>query len=151
MKFCSKCDLYIDRNVNYCGECGTKLTDIDMSPTTAISPDFKPNNFTNKKDDLIDPDFYNNEFYFGHVKKRNSNKIKKTLESTDVVEKYGICDNCNKTRNTKDLTQCGPCGNYFCNDCWEDHRWCHGKPPPTGIEYHGDGSFSGFDGSEQLK
>ena len=131
MKFCNKCDLYIDRNVNYCGECGTKLTDIDMSPTTAISPDFKPNNFTNKKGNLFEPDL--------------------TLESTDVVEKYGICDNCNKTRNSKDLTQCGPCGNFFCNNCWEDHRWCHGKPPPTGIEYHGDGSFSGFDGSEQLK
>jgi hypothetical protein len=79
MKFCNKCDLYIDRNVNYCGECGTKLTDIDMSPTTAISPDFKPNNFTNTKGDLIDPDFYNNEFYFGHVKKKIQIKSRETL------------------------------------------------------------------------
>lgn len=71
MKFCKKCDLYIDRNANYCGECGTKLTDVDMSPTTAISPDFKQNAFS-RKEKITYPDFYNNEFYFGHVKKFSS-------------------------------------------------------------------------------
>ena len=130
MKFCKTCDLYIDKNVNYCGECGTKLTDVDMSPTTAISPDFKQN---------------------AYVKKFSYKEIKIKREAKGVVEKYGICDNCNKTFNTKDLTQCGPCGNFFCNNCWEDHRWCHGKAPAAGIEYHSDGSFSGFDGSERLK
>jgi hypothetical protein len=150
MKFCKTCDFYIDKNVNYCSECGTKLTDVDMTPTTAISPDFKPNTFTHKMS-LTDPDFYNNEFYFGPVKKRSSNENKKKPESTIVVEKYGICDNCNKTCNTRNLTQCGPCGNFFCNNCWEDHRWCHGKVPAIGIEYRRDGSFSGYDGSERLK
>jgi hypothetical protein len=154
MKFCKTCDLYIDKNVNYCSECGTKLTNVDMSPTTAISPDFKKNAFTNKKNNTYPYpplDFYDNENYFGHMKKFSSKEIKEKSVSTIVAKKYGICDNCNKTCDAKDLTKCGPCGNFFCNNCWEDHRWCHGKPPAIGIEYRGDGSFSGFDGTEQLK
>jgi threonine dehydrogenase-like Zn-dependent dehydrogenase len=112
MKFCKTCDLYIDRNVNYCGECGTKLTEVDMSAATAISPDFKQNAFTHKENTTY-PDFYDNEYYFGHVKKFSSNEIKRKRGSKVVVEKNRICGNCNKTFHTKDLTQCGPCGNFF--------------------------------------
>jgi len=108
MKYCKTCDILIERNVNYCGECGTKLTDVAMSHEL------------NKK-----PEVFN--------------------------KNYRICGNCKKAYNNKDLFQCGPCGNFFCNNCWENHRWCHGTPPKIGIEFHSSGSFSGFDGSEQFK
>jgi len=49
------------------------------------------------------------------------------------------------------IIQCGPCGNFFCKYCWEGHRWSHGKAPAVGISYTSDGTFSGYDGSEQIK
>jgi hypothetical protein len=50
-----------------------------------------------------------------------------------------------------DIIKCGPCGNLFCKHCWEAHRWSHGKAPAIGISYTADGTFSGFDGTEQMK
>jgi tetratricopeptide (TPR) repeat protein len=50
-----------------------------------------------------------------------------------------------------EIIKCGPCGGYYCPDCWREHQWSHGKSPAIGIEYHSDGSFSGFDGSESIK
>jgi len=52
---------------------------------------------------------------------------------------------------TSEIIQCGPCGNYFCLDCWRDHQWVHGKSPSVGISYQSDGTFSGFDGTEKIK
>jgi len=103
------------------------------------------------------PDFYSNEYYFGHARSNSSKEIKRkcesnvVLENKTVLEKNEICVNCYKSFHLKDLPQCGPCGNFFCSNCWENHRWCHGKAPGIGIEYHTDGSFTGFDGSERSK
>jgi len=94
VKYCTTCDILIDRNVNYCHQCGTKLTDVAMS-----------------------------------------HDINKKEESEVVIKNYRICGNCNKAYNTKNLRQCGPCGDLFCNNCWENHRWCHGKPPSLKIWY----------------
>ncbi|MDP3396403.1 MAG: tetratricopeptide repeat protein [Methanoregula sp.] len=53
--------------------------------------------------------------------------------------------------NVSEIIQCGPCGRYFCPDCWRDHQWVHGKSPSIGISYTADGSFSGFDGDERIR
>jgi hypothetical protein len=58
---------------------------------------------------------------------------------------------CNRAIYHKDIIQCGPCGEFFCKYCWEDHRWTHGRVPAVGISYYADGTFSGYDGTEQLK
>jgi uncharacterized protein (DUF2147 family) len=55
---------------------------------------------------------------------------------------------CNRRIYRTDIIQCGPCGNFFCKYCWENHRWCHGKSPAVGIGYSSDGSWYGYNGSE---
>lgn len=54
-------------------------------------------------------------------------------------------------QNVSEIIQCGPCGRYFCHECWKEHQWIHGKSPSIGISYQSDGSYSGYDGTEQLK
>ena len=74
--------------------------------------------------------------------------------SQKIIKKISLptfrCKNpaCNRKIYQKDIIQCGPCGNFFCIYCWEDHRWCHGKSPSVGIGYCSDGSWYGYDGSE---
>jgi len=70
-------------------------------------------------------------------------------ESKIIFQTTKKCRQCNSSFQKEDLIQCGSCGNYFCPDCWEDHQWCHGKAPATGIKYHINGTYSGPDGSEQ--
>ena len=70
-------------------------------------------------------------------------------ETKIIFQKTRKCGNCNTSFQKEDLIQCGPCGNYFCPDCWEEHQWSHGKAPATGIKYHINGTKSGFNGSEQ--
>lgn len=53
--------------------------------------------------------------------------------------------------HASEIIQCGPCGRYFCPDCWRDHQWVHGKSPSIGISYQTGGTYSGFDGTEKMK
>jgi len=62
-----------------------------------------------------------------------------------------ICTNCKREIYRKDIIKCGPCGGIFCSFCWGQHQWVHGKAPGVGIEFHSNGSYSGYDGSERLK
>jgi hypothetical protein len=77
-----------------------------------------------------------------------------TKEPQKIIKKISLptyrCKNpaCNRKIYRKDIIQCGPCGNFFCIYCWEDHRWCHGISPSVGIGYKSDGSFYGYDGTE---
>jgi len=64
-----------------------------------------------------------------------SHEINRNQESEVIIKNYRICGNCKKAYNIKNLRQCGPCGDLFCNNCWENHRWCHGKPPSLKIWY----------------
>lgn len=83
--------------------------------------------------------------------KSDSQTDQTTQVSKPVLDR--ICPNCKRAVNHKDIIQCGPCERLFCTkiDCWESHRWSHGKSPAVGISYSGDGSFTGFDGSEGFK
>lgn len=66
------------------------------------------------------------------------------------------CSGCKRIFPTKNLIQCGPCyekfnqKKLFCPKCWKKHQWTHGRAPPAGIEYHSDGTYAGFDGSEKF-
>jgi len=151
MKYCKKCELNIDKNVDYCGDCGTKLTDIDMSPTTAISPNFKHEYLHFKRKNNEYPDFYKNEYNFETVRKFKEKQKNQKLKNKEKILTFRWCADCLKSFNTENLVQCGPCGKYFCESCWVNHQWRHGKPSEIGISYQSDGSFSGFDGSERFK
>jgi hypothetical protein len=86
----------------------------------------------------------------------NSLNGQTTNASTQALDR--ICENprCKRAINHKDIIQCGPCAEIgkkrlFCKYCWESHRWSHGKSPAVGISYRGDGTYSGYDGTESFK
>jgi len=78
-------------------------------------------------------------------------------DTQKVVIGQSTCSSCNQKFPMNELVQCGPCfeqdkrKKMFCRECWTDHQWTHGKAPAVGIEFHQDGSISGYDGSESLK
>lgn len=77
------------------------------------------------------------------------NLTKQKKPTRKIQESRKRCNLCNV--KVREIIQCGPCGRYFCPDCWREHQWVHGKSPSVGISYLTDGSFSGFDGSERIK
>jgi hypothetical protein len=75
------------------------------------------------------------------------------LDSEDLV----LCFGCGHLVHLEEVTQCGPCfeqdgrKKLFCQKCWNIHQWSHGKSPAMGICYSSNGTFSGYDGSEEIK
>ncbi|MDO8872827.1 MAG: hypothetical protein Q7V05_08885 [Methanoregula sp.] len=71
--------------------------------------------------------------------------LKKSHDRSSLHDTNCRNPNCNRIIKPIDIIQCGPCGNFFCKYCWEEHRGSHGKIPSVGIGYNTDGSFYGYD------
>jgi len=81
----------------------------------------------------------------------DQNSVRSTTDSAHKPDTRCKNPRCKREIYHTEIIQCGPCGNFFCKYCWEGHRWSHGKAPAVGISYTSKGTFSGYDGSENIR
>jgi len=119
-------------------------------------PFFKKQNEINSSIKLPSKSPSNDKIVYNTFNESNEKNSPPNKYTEFPKDNEDVCTGCRRIFSKKSLIQCGPCyekynrKKLFCQKCWKNHQWTHGRSPPSGIEYHSDGTYSGFDGSEKL-